>query len=126
MPVSFADTPWWAVFQEPTLKPLIQEALRNKHDVRLAAARVQEARANRGVARADYFPSLNHGATAGRNRLPLGGLNLSAGADHTTDDFFTGYMTMSCELDICGRVRPSNEAARATLLANENARRGSG
>jgi multidrug efflux system outer membrane protein len=122
--VSFADAPWWEVFQDPALKALIQEALRNNYDAGIAAARVQEARANLRVARSDLFPSLDYNAAAGRARLPLGGLTLPDGSDHVTDDFFAGYMTMSWELDIWGRVRRSNEAARATLLATEDARRG--
>ncbi len=121
---SFADAPWWEAFQDPTLKALIQEALRNNYDAAIAAARVQEARANLGVARSDLFPSLDYNAAAGRARLPLGGLNLPNGTDHRTDDFFIGTMSMSWELDIWGRVRRSNEAARATLLATEDARRG--
>jgi multidrug efflux system outer membrane protein len=120
---SFADAPWWEVFQDPILKALIQEALRNNYDVGIAAARVQEARADLRVARSDLFPSLDYNATAGRARFPLGGLNLPDGTDHRTDNFFAGYMTMSWELDIWGRVRRSNEAARATLLATEEARR---
>src|SRR3989442_1227965 len=43
---SLADAPWWEVFQDPSLKALIQEALRKNYDVAIAAARVQEARAN--------------------------------------------------------------------------------
>jgi multidrug efflux system outer membrane protein len=121
---SFADTPWWEAFQDPTLKALIQEALRNNYDAAIAAARVQEARANLRVARSDLFPSLDYGARAGRARLPLGGLNLPDGTDHRTDDFFIGTMSMSWELDIWGRVRRSNEVARATLFATEEARRG--
>jgi len=121
---SFADAPWWEVFRDPILKGLIQEALRNNYDVGIAAARVQEARANLGVARSDLFPSLDYNTVAGRARVPLGGLNLPDGTDHRTDDIFAGYMTMSWELDIWGRVRRSNEAARASLLATEAARRG--
>ena len=121
---SFADAPWWEAFQDPTLKALIQEALRNSYDAAIAAARVQEARANHRVARSDLFPALDYGVRAGRARLPLGGLNLPDGTDHKTDDFFSGTMTMSWELDIWGRVRRSNEAARAILLATEDARRG--
>jgi multidrug efflux system outer membrane protein len=121
---SLADAPWWDVFQDAILKGLIQEALRNNYEVGIAAARVQEARANLRVARSDLFPSLDYNATAGRARIPLGGLNLPSGTDHRTDDVFAGYMTMSWELDIWGRVRRSNEAARATLFATEDARRG--
>lgn len=121
---SFADAPWWEVFQDPVLKGLIQEALRNNYDAAIAAARVQEARANAGVARSDLFPAVDYGAAVGRARIPLGGLNLPDGTDHRTDDFFAGTMTMSWELDIWGRVRRSNEAARATLFGTEDARRG--
>jgi multidrug efflux system outer membrane protein len=122
--VSFADAPWWEAFQDPTLKALIREALRSNYDAAIAAARVQEARANLRVARSDRFPSLDYGAAVGRARIPLGGLNLPDGTDHRTDDFFVGTMSMSWELDIWGRVRRSNEAARATLFATEDARRG--
>jgi outer membrane protein, multidrug efflux system len=121
---SFADAPWWDTFHDATLQALIQEALRNNYDVGIAAARVQEARAGVRVARSELFPSVDYGATAGRARLPLGGLNLPSGTDHRTDDVFVGTMSMSWELDIWGRVRRSNEAARATLFATENARRG--
>jgi len=121
---SFADAPWWEAFQDGALKALIQEALRNNYDAAIAAARVQEARAYLRVAKSDLFPSLDYGAWAGRARIPLGGLNLPDGTDHRTDDFFAGTLTMSWELDIWGRVRRSNEAARATLLATEDARRG--
>jgi multidrug efflux system outer membrane protein len=121
---SLADAPWWEVFQDPILKALIQEALRNNYDVGVAAARVQEARANLRVARSGLFPSLDYGAAVGRARLPLGGLNLPDGTDHRTDDFFSGTMSMSWELDIWGRVRRLNEAARATLFATADARRG--
>jgi outer membrane protein, multidrug efflux system len=120
---SLADAPWWEAFQDRALQALIVEAIRQNYDVRIAAARVQEARANLRVARSALFPSLDYNATAGRARLPLGGLNLPGGGDHKTDDFFAGSMTMSWELDIWGRVRRSNEAARATLLATEEARR---
>jgi multidrug efflux system outer membrane protein len=120
---SFADAPWWEAFQDPTLRALIQEALRNNYDAAIAAARVQEARANLRVARSDLFPSLDYGAQVGRARLPLGGLNLPDGTDHRTDDVFVGTMSMSWELDIWGRVRRSNEAARAALFATEDARR---
>jgi multidrug efflux system outer membrane protein len=120
---SLADAPWWEAFRDPALQALIAEAIRQNYDVRIAAARVQEARATLGVARSDLFPSLDYGATAGRARLPLGGLNLPDGTDRKTTDVFSASMTMSWELDIWGRVRRTNEAARATLFATEEARR---
>jgi outer membrane protein, multidrug efflux system len=121
---SLADAPWWEAFQDPALQALIAEAIRQNYDVRIAAARVQEARANLKISRSDLFPSLDYGITAGRARLPLGGLNLPDGTDHKTSDVFVADMTMTWEIDIWGRVRRSNEAARATLFATEEARRG--
>jgi multidrug efflux system outer membrane protein len=116
---SFADVPWWEAFEDPILKDLIQEALRKNYDVAIAAARVQEARANLGVARSDYFPSLDYDASVSRNKVgPIGGP-----VPHASN-LYSASMTMSWELDIWGRIRRSNEAARGTLFATEEARRG--
>src|SRR5262249_11420977 len=69
---SLADAPWWEVFQDPILKTLIQEALRNNYDARIAAARVQEARANFRVSRSDLYPSLDYGAGVSRANVTSG------------------------------------------------------
>src|ERR1700682_4017414 len=66
---SLADAPWWEVFQDPILKTLIQEALRNNYDVRIAAARVQEARANFRVSRSALYPSLHYPAGGAESKL---------------------------------------------------------
>ncbi len=120
---SLADVPWWEAFQDPILKDLIQDALGSNYDVRIAAARVQEARANLGVARSDYFPSLDYGVGASRARM-LPGVLGGVGARAPASDLYSATMSMSWELDIWGRIRRSNEAARATLLSTEDARRG--
>src|SRR5438309_11961187 len=70
--VSFADAPWWEVFQDPSLKALIQEALRSNYDVNIAVARVQEARANLSVARSDLFPSFDYSGGAPRSKVGPG------------------------------------------------------
>src|SRR5437867_10823214 len=56
---SLADAPWWEVFQDRSLKALTQEARRNNYDLRIAAARAQEARADLSVARSGLYPSLD-------------------------------------------------------------------
>src|SRR5712692_3766846 len=120
---SLADAPWWNVFQDPILKYLIQEALRANYDVKIAAARVQEARALLGVARSDLYPSLDYGVGAARGNVrpgPTGG----PGGQVPTSNAYSATLTASWELDIWGRVRRSNEAALASLLATEDARRG--
>jgi multidrug efflux system outer membrane protein len=48
---SIADLPWFEVFRDPVLQELVREALRNNYDLRIAAARVEEARAQIGIAR---------------------------------------------------------------------------
>jgi outer membrane protein, multidrug efflux system len=121
---SLADAPWWEVFQDPVLKDLIQEALRRNYDVQIAAARVQEARAILGVARSDYFPSLDYGVGASRGRIQPGVLGGVGPRAEEATNFYSATMAMSWELDIWGRIRRLNEAARANLLATEDARRG--
>src|SRR2546426_1289592 len=121
--VSFADAPWWEVFQDPSLKALIQEALRSNYDVNIAVARVQEARANLSVARSDLFPSFDYSGGASRSKVGPGVQGLPGGpAPNATSSYFA-TMSASWELDIWGRIRRSTEAARATLLATEEARR---
>jgi multidrug efflux system outer membrane protein len=121
---SLADAPWWDVFQDPSLNALIQEALRNNYDVRIAAARVQEARANFVVSRSDLYPSLDYAAGVSRGRITPGIQGGPGRQAPEASNFYYGTLAMSWELDIWGRIRRSNEAARATLLATEDARRG--
>ena len=121
--VSFADAPWWEVFQDPILKTLIQEGLRNNYDAAIAAARVREARANVGVARSDYFPSLNSNVGASRTKVGPGVLGGAGGPVPNATNFYSASTIMSWELDVWGRIRRLNEAARAALLATEDARR---
>jgi multidrug efflux system outer membrane protein len=120
---SLADLPWWEVFEDPILKSLIQEALARNYDVRLAAARIQEARAQVGVARSQFFPQIGYTFAAARSRDPLAAVGVPITTDVTTN-FFLGALSSQWELDIWGRIRRSNEAAGANLLATEEARRG--
>jgi len=121
---SLADAPWWEVFRDPVLRDLIHEALRNNYDVRIAAARVQEARAGFVATRSDLFPSLNYDASVGRSNATPGLLGKPGGQALATSNFYSATLAMSWELDIWGRIRRATEAARANLLATEDARRG--
>src|SRR5499426_1458273 len=56
---SIADLPWFDVFRDPVLQQLVREALENNYDLRIAAARVEEARANIGIVRSFLFPEIN-------------------------------------------------------------------
>jgi outer membrane protein, multidrug efflux system len=117
---SLADQPWWEVFHDPVLTGLIDEALRNGYDVQLAAARVEEARARAGIARSEFFPSINYGGGWSR------GSNSSQLFPFTrvTANQISANVNFGWELDIWGRIRRLNEAAKAQYLATEDARRG--
>ena len=115
---ALGDQKWWEVFQDPMLQDLIRTALKQNYDVRIAAARIMEARAQLGITRADQLPTINAGATGLNNRLPKTKL------DH---EFETNINEVSAsmvwELDFWGKYRRATEAARANLLATEWARR---
>jgi outer membrane protein, multidrug efflux system len=121
---SLADLPWWDVFRDPALTNLVQEALAGNYDLKIAVARVGQARALAGVARAEFFPWIDYSGGAQRARgvfkfVPE--LELPAGG---TDNLFIGGLAATWEIDVWGRIRRANEAARAELLASEEARRG--
>ena len=120
---SLADLPWWEVFQDIILKNLLTEALGSNYDVKIAAARVQEARAQVGVARSEYFPAIDYNVGAQRTRFSGAVLGLQ-GAAPTTNNLYYGFLSASWEIDIWGRIRRSNEQARASLMGTEEARRG--
>jgi multidrug efflux system outer membrane protein len=116
---SLADLPWWDVFQDPVLKALVDEALRNGFDARLAAARVEEARALYGAARGDLFPSAGYRGGWERERLD----QVLAPAQPTQTKW-TAKVGFAWELDLWGKIRRQTEAARAQYLATEEARQG--
>src|SRR5207245_10378451 len=91
---SLADAAWWEVFQDPILKELIREALRNNYDVRIADARVQEARAGFVATRSDLFPSLDYSGAAGRSNATPGLLRAPAPQAPSTSNFYSLTLAM--------------------------------
>jgi multidrug efflux system outer membrane protein len=116
---SFADQPWWDVFHDDALKALIAEAFKNGYDVRLAAWRVEEARANAGIVRSEGFPLIQGQVQAGRGQQ-----SEFSPSGRVVGDILQVNLGVSWELDLWGRIRRSNEAALARYLASEEARRG--
>jgi outer membrane protein, multidrug efflux system len=115
---SFGDEKWWDAFQDDALRDLIQTALKQNYDVRIAAARIVEARAQLGITRADQFPSVAAGASSINERIAqstrIPSVETSANQLSTS---------ASWELDFWGRYRRATESARANLLAQEWAQR---
>jgi multidrug efflux system outer membrane protein len=109
---SFADLAWAQVFNDPALQKVIETALANNLDLQLAAARVEEFRGRARVSRSGLGPSI--GVTGSTSPTP--------GAKD--DSSYSLGLSLQWELDLFGRLRRANEAARAQLLASEEAQRG--
>src|SRR5580765_7540379 len=121
---SMADLPWWAVFEDPTLQALIREGLTNNLDLRVAVARVEEARARAGIAKSFLYPQVDgvagYAVRQASNAPPPNGV----GNEDTTHQSGAYGFQLSWELDLFGRLRRQHEASLALLLASEQARRG--
>jgi len=109
---SFADLPWWQVFQDPQLQELIRTALKENYDLQLATERIAAARAQVTITRSNLFPQVQ------------GNGNFSGGKDPSTQSKFNilGLTADAAfQLDLFGRLRRATEASRAELLATEDA-----
>lgn len=115
---SFADMPWWDVFQDTALTGLINEALANNYDLRIAASRVEQARYAVGVTRADMLPQAGYDGSAARGKVFNG-----TTPNETTNTFFAAFQ-LAWEIDIWGRIRRATEASLANLFATEDVQRG--
>ncbi len=116
---SLADQPWWEVFRDPTLRSLIEEAFRSGYDARIAAFRVEEARAQYGIAGAQRLPNVTYQAA-----YESGHTSKFATPSDATGSLIVANAYASWEIDLWGRIRRLNEAARAQYLASEEGRRG--
>jgi len=68
-PESLADTPWWQVFQDEALQALIRDSIAHNYDLRVAVARVQEARALARVAKSFLYPDIGVGVSSSVNQI---------------------------------------------------------
>ena len=110
---------WSAYFTDPVLQQLIETALLNNRDLRLAALRTEEARATFGIQRSGRFPDLNVGGQGGRARVP-GDLS-GSGRSQVGSEYRAEVGLSSWELDLWGRVRDLETAALQNWLATDAA-----
>jgi outer membrane protein, multidrug efflux system len=111
---SFADLPWWQVFQDPQLQELIRTALKQNYDMQLATERIKAERAQLAITRSYLFPQVQ------------GGGNFTGGKEQdfqSKSNFFALTADAAFQLDLFGKLRRETEAARAQLLATEDAQR---
>lgn len=118
---SFADLPWWGVFKDPVLQELIHTALTNNYDLRITLTRVDQARALQTQARSQFLPQVGYAGEANRGKNEYLGLPVPNGG-HTMNSFLAGFGAV-WEIDLWGRVRRMNEAARANFMATQEGRR---
>lgn len=115
---SMVDPYWWRSYGDQALSDLVEEALAANSDIALAAARVAEARALAGFARADRLPRLDAEAGAQRSRTSD---DFTAAATPNPVNSLRVAGVLSYELDLWGRLARADEAARAGLLASQAA-----
>jgi multidrug efflux system outer membrane protein len=110
---SYADLPWWQAFQDPQLQELIRTALKQNYDLQIATDRINAGRAQVAITRSSLFPQVQ------------GNGDFSGGKEHnfqTKFNFLTLTTDAAFQLDFFGKLRRATEAARAELLATEDAR----
>lgn len=110
----FARGDWWKLFVDPVLDDLVVRALAHNQDLRAAAARVEQARAVAGIARADYWPQLALGASVTREQTSGSTTNVQP---HPLATTYRTPLVASWELDLFGRVRKLAASARAEAEA---------
>ncbi len=118
---SLADLAWWQVFQDETLQGIIGVALAENKDVQIAVTRIEQARAEAGIVNAALWPQIGASGSATRERFsertypPL--------REPFTNNNFALSANAAFEVDLWGRLRNASAAARANLLATEDAQR---
>ncbi|MGH9312299.1 MAG: efflux transporter outer membrane subunit [Vicinamibacterales bacterium] len=121
---SLADLKWFEVFKDERLQEMVRTALVQNYDLRDAVVRVEAARANLGITRADQFPTVDASAGVTSQRTSASGaFPLPQGFDQTRTVGSVALNLLSFEVDIWGRLRRATEAARADLLASEENRK---
>jgi multidrug efflux system outer membrane protein len=116
-----SDADWWSGFGDPYLDALVQEALVNNRNLAIATARVDEFEAILAGTRSQAYPQVGYALSGNRSRTSEE--KLPAFVDPLSTTFST-LLSASWEIDLWGRIRRETEAARANLLASEEARRG--
>jgi multidrug efflux system outer membrane protein len=116
------DVAWWNDMGDPVLVGLVESAMRNNYDARIAAARIEQFRGQLQIARSGLFPQVGASFGATREKSSrFGGTALAAldGPGNT----YQGLASVSWEIDLWGRTRRLSEAALANLWGAEYARR---
>ncbi|MEO6183006.1 MAG: TolC family protein, partial [Verrucomicrobiota bacterium] len=115
-----ADIDWRDFFDDPRLKNLIELALKNNRDLRVAALRVEQARAQYRIQRAELFPGAQGNASMVRQKFSGAVTAFNGGAVLTTYSLDVGA---AYEVDLFGRVRSMKREALEKYFATDEARK---
>ncbi len=116
-PDSVANLDWFDLFQDPELRRLVETALQQNRDIRVALASIDEFRAQYGATRGALLPRLDLNGQGGTQKIVIGSLGTSR------FDVLRATADLQWEIDFWGRLRRATEAARADLLAREESER---
>ena len=115
------ELPWREFIPDENLRKVIEAALNNNRDLRIAALNVERARAYYGIQRAELLPSVNAAGSMYKERIPA---DLSStGSAYTAERYDVNLGIASWEIDFFGRIRNLKDAALEQYLATEEARR---
>lgn len=114
---SMINMSWWDLFDEPELDTMIYYALEHNRDVLTAMSRIEQAYAVLGVSKADLYPQFGYDVSGSWGKPD------QTGASSVDGGFVNITPNVYWELDFWGKVRRSNQAARAEIAASEEALR---
>ena len=121
---SLADTKWFDLFQDESLKQLVSTALEHNFDLGIATERIQQARAQYHITRADEFPFLNaQGSFSSQRQSSVGSFRFLAAGTDLSSTYTQVGAGVTWDIDLWGRLRRLSESARAQYFATEEARR---
>jgi len=123
-PEELANLAWWTQLEDPVLDALVAEALASNRDMKIAAARVDEAAGLLGTTRAQLFPQLGASLGGSRAQASERGITPLPATVNPINSQYSAALNVSWEIDLFGRLRRATEASQAQLLATEEARRG--
>jgi len=109
---SIANIPWWKLFKDPVLVDLIDSALVNNKNLKIAIARIEESQAFLDISKADFYPSVNYSTNASSSYN-------SSSSDITNS--ISPAINVSYKVDLWGKIRTLNEIALQDYLATEDA-----
>jgi multidrug efflux system outer membrane protein len=118
-----ANTAWWGQYNDPVLNELIEIALRENKDLKVAVARIGQFVGQYVTTRASFFPQFGVGASGGMQRVTETGLPPIPSSVKNPNDVWSVFLNGNWEIDIWGKIRRATEAARAGILGSEEGRR---